>query len=452
MSTQSPQLDQADRELLVAYLDGELSAEDSAVLESRLAGEAALRQELQELQQAWDALGELPRPVAAEGFTRTTLEMVAVAAQEDAESATLAVPVRRKRRAARLVALVVAGSLIGVLLARVLWPDENRQILQDLPIIENIEPYRHVGSVDFLVQLHERLGDRLARVASRSDEEIERAWHDWQEVSAATESVRRERIADLEPAAAGTLQANWKRFNENTSPEEKARLRELHEKLLADPRSQELFATLARFGELLHMHSNGDKVELRSKGSPAEQLAMVREWVDRLDRRRPDRLKLSAVDTQRVLKWFRENRRERRGGERREPSPEERRQFEQSLEELWNSLSPQTQELLSDIDGENRWRIVYFRLREAVTPSLDRMDDALEEFFVSDELSPNEKLELLLLPEWEMWRELGRRYPVPFFGDGFGRGRGGGRRGGRPDGPPPDGGRERRGESPSDGP
>jgi hypothetical protein len=471
MSTQSPQLDQADRELLVAYLDGELSPEDSAVVESRLASEARLRHELQELQQAWDALSELPRPIVAEDFTRTTLEMVAVAAQEDVESATIAMPVRRKRYALRIGLLAIAALLGGVLFARAMWPDRNKEIVANLPIIENIEAYRHIGNIDFLRQLHTRLGDRLARISQLDDTEVETQWQDWRQVSQADEAVRRERIAALDATATGNLHAKWKRFDENvTDQEEKQQLQMLHQQLIEDGQAHELFATLVRMGDLLNRHSAGDKVELRSRKSPQEQLEIIEQWIERIeriDRRRPDRLELTSHEKPIVRKWFQENSPRRREGERRPPTQEERRAIEESLrkslEDLLPKLSDQTQRELGELSSENEsTRRVFWRLYEAAMPSWEKRDEELENYFLR-ELNNDERLRLLLLPEEEMQRELRQQYFGPYFGDGPGRGRGGrggggGRRGGgRPDDGPDDdrddnerGGRERRGSSRSD--
>lgn len=468
MSTQSPQIDQTDRELLVAYLDGELSSEDAAVVESRLASEATLRQELQELQHAWDALTELPRPAVAEDFTRTTLEMVAVAAQEDVESATIAMPVRRKRYATRILLVAIAAVLAGFLIARAAWPNRNDQIIENLPVIENIEAYRNVGSIEFLRLLHARLGDRLKQVTSFSDEDVAAARQDWQAVSQGDAALRRERIVSLDPAAAGKLQAKWKQFQDNTLPKEKEQLNELHHQLLEDDQSEALFATLYRFGDLLSRQSAGDKADLRSTETTNEKLNVVEGWVDRWEGwfRRFGRLDLNSNERDLVGQWLQVHDPFRRGRGRRNGSPQESEEDERervealqdSLADLLNNLSQETRDRLGD-PRDDTWRII-IQLQRAIRPPRGRWDQRLEEEFV-DNLKNEERLRLLLLPEEEMQQELRneafRREYGGFFGGGRGRGRGGerrggprggrgGRRGGRPGGGPPDDGpRERRG-------
>lgn len=63
-------------EQLTAYLDGELSSEESAALEGRLVGDQYLRTRLADLRKAYDLLDELPEAPHSMSFTQTTIEMV----------------------------------------------------------------------------------------------------------------------------------------------------------------------------------------------------------------------------------------------------------------------------------------------------------------------------------------------------------------------------------------
>jgi len=144
-------------EELVAYLDGELDDASSRRVEQRLASDPKVRSALQGLERTWHLLDRLDRATPEENFTRTTLEMVAVAAKEDVDQQQVMVPRRRRRRwligSAGLVASVAAGFL-AVLLLR---PSPNRQLLEDLPVLENLDLYRHVDNIEFL-QLLDREG------------------------------------------------------------------------------------------------------------------------------------------------------------------------------------------------------------------------------------------------------------------------------------------------------
>ena len=81
-SVTDPQPDPAADEI-VAYLDGELPPQDCRRVESRLATDEEFRQELHELDRAWDALDVLPASTVDDGFARTTIELACVAAEAD---------------------------------------------------------------------------------------------------------------------------------------------------------------------------------------------------------------------------------------------------------------------------------------------------------------------------------------------------------------------------------
>lgn len=142
-------------ELLVAYLDGELAADEQVRVERRLADDPQFRARLAQLQRAWDLLDALERSEAGEDFARSTVEMVAVKAADDVQS------VRNKVRFWQAWLYVLGGSAMTVsliagylLVAR--WVDRpNRELVRDLPVIERVDEYRNAESVDFLRQLHD---------------------------------------------------------------------------------------------------------------------------------------------------------------------------------------------------------------------------------------------------------------------------------------------------------
>lgn len=143
------------QEELVAYLDGELDAAARARVEERLTADEAYRRQLARLEQSWQMLDALPRTEADADFTHSTVEMVTVAARAELQDADHAA-VRRKWLAwsAAAAALLVAG-LFGYRVVDRIVSRPNEQLVQDLPVIENIELYRPVDSVDFLRQLEQ---------------------------------------------------------------------------------------------------------------------------------------------------------------------------------------------------------------------------------------------------------------------------------------------------------
>lgn len=82
-------------EQLVAYLDGELDERTRAAVARRLDEDPAFKSRLEELQQAWEMLGDLPRTTPRDNFARTTVELVAVSTEHEAARAKLAI---RKRK------------------------------------------------------------------------------------------------------------------------------------------------------------------------------------------------------------------------------------------------------------------------------------------------------------------------------------------------------------------
>jgi anti-sigma factor RsiW len=137
---------------LVAYLDGELSQQESDAVERQLADDPALRRRLKELQQAWDALDRLPQSSTAGTFTRSTIELVTREASRE---------MRRSRRARigswsqRIAASILAVACLWGGFAVVRWfqTAETRQLARDLRVIENMDLYRSIDSLDFLQQL-----------------------------------------------------------------------------------------------------------------------------------------------------------------------------------------------------------------------------------------------------------------------------------------------------------
>ena len=86
------------KEQMVAYLDGELADEEVRRSEAMLAEDPKLREQVVQLEQTWGALDHLGRSEVDETFTQTTLEMVAVAAEDYLQQHQQEAPRRNFRR------------------------------------------------------------------------------------------------------------------------------------------------------------------------------------------------------------------------------------------------------------------------------------------------------------------------------------------------------------------
>ncbi len=142
------------QEELVAYLDGELDAQAASRVEQRLAHDAQVREELARLERTWELLDSLGRATTDETFTQTTLEMVAAAASEEVAQQQAELPRRQRRKWLLRIGGLLAAGAAGFLVAALASPDPNRQLLEDLPILENLDQYRHAGDIEFLRLLH----------------------------------------------------------------------------------------------------------------------------------------------------------------------------------------------------------------------------------------------------------------------------------------------------------
>lgn len=143
------------RETLVAYLDRELDTESRRRVEEQLSADEQMRDELQRLQRVSDALDALPRASVDDSFTRTTIEMVALAAEEDLLSQTRELPRRRRRQWLWGAVGLLAACLLGFVGSLFLAPDPNRALARDLEVIENVDLYTEVGDLEYLRALEQ---------------------------------------------------------------------------------------------------------------------------------------------------------------------------------------------------------------------------------------------------------------------------------------------------------
>jgi len=149
-----PQDTVPEDEQLVAYLDGELDDESARQIEQRLTSDSALRDQLSRLERAWDALDELEQVEADVDFAKTTIEMVAVAAEEEHQRDVEQQPAKRRRRWLIGFTGMAAACLAGFVAVWGFTPDPNEQLIEDLPVIQKLDQYQQIDDIEFLLLLH----------------------------------------------------------------------------------------------------------------------------------------------------------------------------------------------------------------------------------------------------------------------------------------------------------
>ncbi|MFN6150394.1 MAG: anti-sigma factor family protein [Planctomyces sp.] len=147
---------------LVAYLDGELPAEESELMEQELAAEPALRKAADSLDRTWQMLAALEEAAASGEFTRKTIASIRTVSTPDTPQSQLGQSRSRIRSllANTLLTLLwtaagFAGGAAGLALAgNAPTPSsQDEQLLQTLDLLLDYQNMRQIPDARFLQQL-----------------------------------------------------------------------------------------------------------------------------------------------------------------------------------------------------------------------------------------------------------------------------------------------------------
>jgi len=432
--TNPPNADENRLEEIVAYLDGELSVEESARVERQLASDESYRQQLQSVERAWKALDELPLAIVDQTFSQTTMQMAVQAAEAEVQAKTAALPVLRQRRWLSTALAAAAAAALGFLVVRLALQDRERLLVADLPVIDNVDVYSQFERPDFLRTLRSEWGDQLAELGGDAAEAARRAAR-LRTVSDA--ALRDDWLRGLDPQERTNLRAKFNRFRD-LPPQEQERLRELHEQIANASDAAELQQTMLAYHQWLVGLPPARQFELRNMPAD-ERLRAIRRWADEM---RDDALLTLSEDE--LKRLFRQLRRLRL----LPTQPDAHLGREGDVQQaVLKALPPRARQAFQELP--QRQKVARFRtwMRQAESLVGQIPQEELERFFAED-LDAETRAQLLSLPPGEMqqalrWRyrrQTGQRFGgPPMWPPPPGRERMGGPRPGPRDfGPPPD--------------
>ncbi|MFO0790847.1 MAG: hypothetical protein U0805_15425 [Pirellulales bacterium] len=280
-STSQHQPDSPLPEELVAYLDGELPPEDCRAIEDRLANDEEYRQQLRDLDQAWEALNVLPAATVDDGFAKTTIELACVAAQDDLSQRKSLASSEDRSRLRWWLAGGVAAALVAFIMVRAFMAHRTNVQLADLPVIDQANTLTHVPNIEFLRKLAATVKpEDFVHDTAAYKENLD----NFTKASAPLLADRRQWIESLNTEKKANLAAAARAFDElRSNPEEKKRIRDLAAEIAQATDSSQLKSTLVAYGQWLARHTSGEQEKLRSdlfKASSGERIRMIQSLVD----------------------------------------------------------------------------------------------------------------------------------------------------------------------------
>ncbi|HEX3871646.1 MAG TPA: hypothetical protein VHV77_14485 [Pirellulales bacterium] len=402
---------------LSAYLDGELDAEASSRVEQLLAGNPEARDELRRLKQAGEWLDELPPSDVPATFDETTVSMVALAEEEAVQAERSSRGDGAWRKWAIRITSVVAAAACGYALVAAVRPRPNDLLLENLPIIQNLDAYREADSIEFLEQLAQRslFAETHAEPADLSEDVNDHAMR----------IDRRAHIEQMNDSDKEQLLAKLQRF-QHLGEAEQRHLHALHSALIEVGDGSDLF------GIMMHYHRWLENLPAVQR---TELLAMpIQKRLSRIDElqtyeARQRKRKLDDADAKLIADWIEQTIRQMPHGERQrillrvvsqrmQPFELARTPLMSDFAQVREKLSNAAREVWMQTPPAQRPEVVGSWLRQGFAivasrhaPAADRdvTPERLQKFFDND-VPETERERLLSLPAEEMQGELRRLY------------------------------------------
>jgi hypothetical protein len=424
----TPDNDEQRLEEIVAYLDGELSPEECARVEQRLASDEAYRQQLQSMERAWHALSELPQEYVDDRFSRTTMEMAVQAAAAEVQERTMALPVVKRRRRLSTALAACAAAALGFLILRLAAQGPDRLLLADLPVVDNVDVYTQFDSPDFIRALQRELGNDLHELGCKPCQAPQRM----ERLKAVSQVDGRDQwLRGLDDEDRSNLRTKYNRFRQ-LSANEQERLRKLHQQVAAEPDGEQLRNAMLVYADWLGGLPPARQFELRMM-SPEERIKTVERWADEM--RDDALLTLSDEELRRFARKISEPLEELQREAMREAwkasDGPDRRRGADGLNQIPNvmfrrvamgmgksgefqdavleSLPARTHEAFKSLQPRQKIERIMTWIRQSETVDGEVSQEALETFF-AEELDAQTRAELLSLPADEMEQALRRMY------------------------------------------
>lgn len=158
------------RDDFVAYLDGELDEEATERIEKVIAQSEVARSDLEALAKTYELLDSLERPEAPSGFAERTMATIRVDELRADPRDTWWYRLSRQGGVFALWAMaVVAATTLGYVAANRWYRAPSDDLVDNLPLIEHLDLYTEVGSIEFLERLSSQ-GGLLQEIRPETEE------------------------------------------------------------------------------------------------------------------------------------------------------------------------------------------------------------------------------------------------------------------------------------------
>ncbi len=302
---------EADAEQLTAYLDGELSGEELAAVEQRLLDDEAFRDLMQRLQSSWDMLDSLPQTGARDAFVRTTMEMVALAADADNETG---------RRSwlptwlGMLLAFAVVPAAVGWA-SYSMTEQQNRapreELIENLPLIENYDRYTRVDlDIEFLENLDaaDLFTSEVISLFPPAKSSAEPKLDDDVSLLPSKELLnqRSARLKSMQPRQLESIKRNKAEFD-LLSDSRRQELAEFHRQLVQHPKRDRINQTLVDYYDWLKSLGQSERTELLDMPDIPSRIKLIAAKINQQNLKafgKAGATKLPAADAEALFGWY----------------------------------------------------------------------------------------------------------------------------------------------------